>query len=88
MRKKAAGSLRVLSKGWELTLPCPDMRGQRVSAAEVKGQGGGRGGGVKGNRKGHHRVKPVQIHGTLFMVIVSTLQQVDVSKGTETQRQQ
>lgn len=39
--------------------------------------------GVKGNRKGHE-VKPVQIHGTLSAAIVSTLQRVDVTKGTET----
>lgn len=40
MRKKAAGFHRVLSKDWEHTLPCPDMTGQPVFAAEVKGQGG------------------------------------------------
>lgn len=42
---------------------------------------------LKATGKGHE-VKPVQIHGTLSAAIVSTLQRVDVTKGTETQRQQ
>lgn len=36
-------------------------------------------GGEKGNRKGRG-VETVQIHGTMLVVIVSTLQWVDVSK--------
>lgn len=87
MGKKEAGFHKVLSKGLEHTLPCSDMTGRPVFAAEVKGQGGRRRGGVKGNRMGHG-VKPVQIHGTLSAAIVATLQRVDVTKGTETQWQQ
>lgn len=83
MGKKEAHFHTVLSKGLEQNLPCRDMTGRPVFAAEVKGQGRRTRDGVKGNRKGHE-VKPVQIHGTLSAAIVSTLQQVDVTKGTET----
>lgn len=86
--KKAAGSHRFLSKGREQTLPVPDMTGRPVFAAEVEGREGeyerrvlkatGRATGSSRRRK----------HGTLLVVIVSTLQRVDAGGATETQRQQ
>lgn len=78
----------MLSKGRERSVPCPDMTSQPVFGGRGQRSRGSYEEGVLKATGRANRVKPVQTGGPLFVVIVSTLQRVDVSEDTRTRRRQ